>query len=50
VRSLIAEGATTSAIRDAAVEDGMVTLRDGAVGLCLDGVTTASEVLQVAVD
>jgi hypothetical protein len=32
------------------VEDGMVTLRDGAVGLCLDGVTTASEVLQVAVD
>jgi type IV pilus assembly protein PilB len=50
VRSLIAEGAATSTIRDAAVEDGMVTLRDGAVGLCLDGVTTASEILQVAVD
>jgi type II secretory ATPase GspE/PulE/Tfp pilus assembly ATPase PilB-like protein len=49
-RSLIAEGAAASTIRDAAVEDGMTTLRDGAVGLCLDGVTTAAEVLQVAID
>lgn len=50
VRSLIADGAAASTIRDTAVEDGMSTLRDGAVGLCLDGVTTVSEVLQVAVD
>jgi type II secretory ATPase GspE/PulE/Tfp pilus assembly ATPase PilB-like protein len=49
-RSLIADGVAASTIRDAAVEDGMTTLLDGAVGLCLDGVTTASEVLQVAVD
>ena len=50
IRSLIAEGATAALIRDAAVEDGMTTLREAAVGLCLDGVTSAAEVLQVAVD
>jgi type II secretory ATPase GspE/PulE/Tfp pilus assembly ATPase PilB-like protein len=49
-RSLIAEGVAASTIRDAAVEDGMTPLRDAAVALCLDGVTTAAEVLQVAVD
>ncbi len=50
IRSLIAEGATAALMRDAAVEDGMTTLREAAVGLCLDGVTSAAEVLQVAVD
>jgi type II secretory ATPase GspE/PulE/Tfp pilus assembly ATPase PilB-like protein len=50
IRDLIAVGAPAARIRDAAVEDGMTTLRDAAVGLCLDGVTSAAEVLQVAVD
>ena len=50
IRSLITEGAPAPVVRDAAAEAGMTTLRDGAVGLCLDGVTSASEVLQVAVD
>ena len=50
IRSLVTEGATAAMVRDAAAEDGMTTLREAAVGLCLDGVTSAAEVLQVAVD
>lgn len=50
VRTLIQDGAATAAIREAAVAAGMTTLHDEAVGLCLDGVTTSSEVRLVAVD
>jgi type II secretory ATPase GspE/PulE/Tfp pilus assembly ATPase PilB-like protein len=50
VRALVEGGASPAAIRDAAVDAGMSTLHDEAVGLCLDGVTTSSEVRLVALD
>jgi type II secretory ATPase GspE/PulE/Tfp pilus assembly ATPase PilB-like protein len=50
VRALVEGGASSAAIRDAAVDAGMSTLHDEAVGLCLDGVTTSSEVRLVALD
>jgi type II secretory ATPase GspE/PulE/Tfp pilus assembly ATPase PilB-like protein len=50
MRVLIAEGADPRSLREAAVAAGMATVRDGAVGLCLDGVTTTAEVLQVPRD
>jgi type II secretory ATPase GspE/PulE/Tfp pilus assembly ATPase PilB-like protein len=43
-RALVAHRARSSALREAAVAAGMTTLRERAVGLCLDGVTTVSEV------
>jgi len=49
-RALIGDGADPRTLREAAVEAGMATVRDGAIGLCLDGVTTAAEVLQVPRD
>jgi general secretion pathway protein E len=50
IRVLIAERASTSAIQRAAVEEGMRTLRQDGVRLCLEGVTTAEEVRRVAGD
>ena len=44
VRALVADAAVPSAVREAAVADGMATLEEEATALCLDGVTTASEV------
>ena len=44
IRTALAEGAPTAAIHDAAREAGMSTLREAAVGLCLDGVTSVGEV------
>jgi type IV pilus assembly protein PilB len=50
IRALVADDEAPTAIRDAAVADGMSTMWDEAVGLCLDGVTTVSEVRQVPRD
>jgi type IV pilus assembly protein PilB len=48
IRALVAERASTSAIHRAAVEEGMRTLREDGIRLCLDGVTTAAEIRRVA--
>jgi type IV pilus assembly protein PilB len=50
IRVLIADRASTSMIQRAAVEEGMRTLRQDGVRLCLEGVTTAEEVRRVAGD
>jgi type IV pilus assembly protein PilB len=50
IRVLIAERASTSAIQRQAVEEGMRTLRQDGIRLCLEGVTTAEEVRRVAGD
>jgi type II secretory ATPase GspE/PulE/Tfp pilus assembly ATPase PilB-like protein len=50
VRALVGDASAPTAIRDAAVAAGMSTMWDGAVGLCLDGVTTVSELRQVPRD
>jgi type II secretory ATPase GspE/PulE/Tfp pilus assembly ATPase PilB-like protein len=50
LRELVREGAPTPAIRAAAVDGGMSTLREAAVGLCLDGVTSVAEVRLVPLD
>jgi type IV pilus assembly protein PilB len=50
IRALISERASTAALHKAAVEDGMRTLRQDGVRLCLEGVTTAAEVRRVAGD
>jgi type II secretory ATPase GspE/PulE/Tfp pilus assembly ATPase PilB-like protein len=47
VRRLVAERASAKKLQRAAVAAGMRTLRDEGVRLCLDGVTTASEVTRV---
>ena len=44
IRELLLEGASTKKIRRAAATLGVRTLRDDAVGLCLEGITTAAEV------
>jgi type II secretory ATPase GspE/PulE/Tfp pilus assembly ATPase PilB-like protein len=50
VRALVGDASAPTAIRDAAVAAGMSTMWDEAVGLCLDGVTTVSELRQVPRD
>ena len=50
VRLLLERGAGTDAVLEAAVAAGMPTLRDEAVGLCLDGATTPAEVLLTGTD
>ena len=47
IRSLIAEGAGRTAIEAALKEEGFVSLRENAIRLVLEGVTTADEVLRV---
>ena len=47
VRELVGDAVPVASLRESAVADGMSTLWDEAVGLCLDGVTTVSEVRQV---
>ena len=48
IRTLVAERATNSAIHRAAVDEGMRTLREDGIRLCLEGVTTVEEVRRVA--
>jgi type II secretory ATPase GspE/PulE/Tfp pilus assembly ATPase PilB-like protein len=50
IRELIANGASTIEIHRAAVASGMHSLRDDGVRLCLEGVTTLSEVQRVVGD
>jgi type IV pilus assembly protein PilB len=50
IRVLIAERASTATIQRQAVEEGMRTLRQDGIRLCLEGVTTAEEVRRVAGD
>jgi type II secretory ATPase GspE/PulE/Tfp pilus assembly ATPase PilB-like protein len=47
VRAVVAAGATAEQIEKAAVAAGMQTLRESAVRLCLEGVTTAAEARRV---
>lgn len=49
LRKLIAEGAETGVIRDAAREEGMVSLRDYCLFLLKRGLTTVDEVLRTVV-
>jgi type II secretory ATPase GspE/PulE/Tfp pilus assembly ATPase PilB-like protein len=49
VRTLVALRATAREIDQAGASNGMRTLVDDAVELCLEGVTTPAEVRQVAV-
>ena len=48
IRTLVAEGASNAAIHNAAVAEGMRTLREDGLRLCLEGVTTLDEVRRVA--
>jgi type IV pilus assembly protein PilB len=50
IRTLVSERASTAEIQKTAVAEGMRTLRDDGVRLCLEGVTTADEVRRVAGD
>ena len=50
IRALIADRASTAAIQRQAVQEGMRTLRQDGIRLCLEGVTTATEVRRVAGD
>jgi type IV pilus assembly protein PilB len=50
IRRLVSERASTAEIQKTAVAEGMRTLRDDGVRLCLEGVTTADEVRRVAGD
>ena len=50
LRTLIATRASTSAIRNAAVEEGMKSLRASARRLVLDGQTTIAEMLRISVE
>ena len=50
IRVLVSEHASTTQIQSAAVAGGMRTLREDGIRLCLEGVTTADEVLRVAGD
>jgi type IV pilus assembly protein PilB len=47
LRDLILRGASTAALRDAAQQAGMQSLRQAALGKVLEGVTTIDEVLRV---
>ena len=48
IRTLVADRASNAAIHRAGVEEGMRTLREDGVRLCLEGVTTLDEVRRVA--
>jgi type II secretory ATPase GspE/PulE/Tfp pilus assembly ATPase PilB-like protein len=50
IRTLVSERASTAEIQRTAIAEGMRTLRDDGVRLCLEGVTTADEVRRVAGD
>ena len=50
IRALIAERASTATIQRQAVEEGMRTLRQDGIRLCLEGVTTTEEIRRVAGD
>lgn len=46
LRHLVAEGADTMAIRDAAIRNGMKSLKDYCLILLKEGLTTVDEVLR----
>ena len=46
MRSLISSGATTEELRNNAVMDGMMTLKEAAIRKLADGVTTFSEIVK----
>jgi type IV pilus assembly protein PilB len=48
LREMILDGASTSALQEAAVEAGLVTLRENGLQAVFDGLTTAEEVLREA--
>jgi type IV pilus assembly protein PilB len=47
VRDLVLKGGSTSALRDAALQAGMRSLRQAGLAKALEGVTTVEEVLRV---
>ena len=50
MRTLIAQKASTSKLREAAIADGMKTLHDSARRLVLEGQTTIAEMLRISVE
>ena len=50
LRGLIARRAPTDTLRDAAIEEGMLTLKQSARRLVLDGTTALQEMLSVSVE
>ncbi len=48
IKQLVSKKGSTEAIKNAAVKDGMRTLRMGATQLVLDGVTTVEEMLKIS--
>ena len=50
LRGLIAGGASTDTLRDAAIEEGMLTLQESARRLVLDGTTALTEMLSISVE
>jgi len=48
IRNLVDKDATTDEIRQAALDDGMVSIRDNCKELVLKGITTVEEMLRVA--
>ncbi len=50
IREAINEGATTQEIREIALEQGMITLRDAALRKFINGISTREEVLRVTME
>jgi type IV pilus assembly protein PilB len=50
LRAMIARRAATDTLRDAAIEEGMLTLKHSARRLVLDGTTTLSEMQRITVE
>lgn len=48
LRVRISSGANANQIKEQAVSEGMLTLKDGAIRLCLDGITSFKEALKIA--
>ena len=48
LRLKISSGANADEIKKQSIAEGMTTLKDGAVKLCLDGITSFKETLKIA--
>ncbi len=48
LRIKISSGANANQIKEQAVSEGMQTLKDGAIRLCIDGITSFKEALKIA--
>jgi type IV pilus assembly protein PilB len=50
IRELILEGASTTVVQQAAVENGLATLRENGLKAVFDGTTTVEELLRETIE